>query len=360
MCCYPTDTVVRAAEIMRNEDVGPVPVVDPSSGKLLGLVTDRDITIQVVARGGDCGSVQVQEIMSSDLITCSVDDDYHSALESMSRHQVRRIPVVHADGTLAGIISQADVARYSSEAETGSVVEDISDASSFAITSPDTMRSSGPSFLVGAACFTLGAACMYMLDPDRGRARRAKTRDKATRVYNDSAWIAGKVQRDLRNRTTGTMAEVKQRLGHASQEDVPEGKLVARVRSKMGHYVSHPQAIEVSCTADGCVHLSGEILRDELPSLLSAIRSVPGVRQIDNRLNVQQGAAEGSEFSPAMRVLVGALGSGLAVYGMKANGAVAKTAGTIGLGLVASGITNVPVTNLAHTIMHREGSSEVH
>lgn len=368
-CCYPTDTVARAAEIMRDEDVGPVPVLDPSSGDLEGLVTDRDIAIKAVATGRDCGSLEVREIMSRDLVTCRIDDDYRSALDAMSRYQVRRIPVVHEDGALAGIISQADVARFSSEAETGQVVEDISDASSGFDLSLDRRESGAGSLIAGAAGFTIGAICMYMLDPDRGRTRRAKARDKAVRAYHDSAWAAGKVGRDLSNRATGTYAEMKHRLSR--EEDVPEPKLIARVRSTMGHYISHPHAIQVSATPEGRIQLSGDILSDEVSSLLSAIRSVPGVSGIDNSLNVHE-SAEGvpslqggsergrSDLSPGMRFLAAILGTGLAFYGMKTRGTVAKTAGTLGLGLVASGVTNVPMGDLANTVMQWRGSQEIH
>lgn len=356
-CCYPTDTVKRAAEIMRDEDVGPVPVVSPDTGKLIGIVTDRDIAIQAVARGRDCSLAEVGDIMSRDLVSCSPGDDYTQALKSMSTHQVRRIPVVNPDGTIAGMISQADVARFSNESETGRVVEDISGGAGLGgLTMP---ASQAPSLWMCAAGFAMGAACMYMFDPDRGRTRRALTRDKAARLYNDSAWVAGKIQRDLMNRTTGTMAGMKQQFAQG-EETVPESKLLARVRSKMGHYVSHPHGIQVSCTGDGCIHLSGEIPADEMTSLLSAIRSVPGVRAIENRLNTQQ-SAEGSTnriqtLSPAMRFITGVLGGSLAVLGMRSSGTVAKAAGTVGLGLVASGVANMPFTNLASSMMHPSAS----
>lgn len=348
-CCYPNDTVIRAAEIMRDEDVGPVPVVEPTSGRLVGLVTDRDITIHVVARAADCGSVEVQEVMSRDLITCAVDDEYHTALEKMSRNQVRRIPVIHSDGTLAGIISQADVARYSNEQETGSVVEDISDAARAPAIFPES-SSSVPSILLGAAAFTLGAACMYMLDPDRGRSRRARTRDKAVRLYGDSMWTARKIERDLINRASGAIAGMKQRF--SSEEQPDEEVLVARVRSTMGHHVSNPHSIEVSCTSDGCVDLSGDIADGELSALLSAVWAVPGVTGVINRLKTGSTPSRGTEQSTHMRVLMGLMGSALAAYGMRRSGAIAKTAGGLGAGLVASSVSNIPIMTLAGTVAH--------
>src|SRR4051812_27720152 len=104
-CCCRQDSVARAAEIMRDEDVGPVPVVqDQNEKKLEGMVTDRDIAIKVVAAGRDPRSTCVQDIMSKYMVTCCPDDDYSKALEAMARHQVRRIPVVDESGSLAGII----------------------------------------------------------------------------------------------------------------------------------------------------------------------------------------------------------------------------------------------------------------
>ncbi len=127
-CCLPDDTVARAAEIMREEDVGPVPVVsDRTAQRLAGIVTDRDIAIKVVAAGRDPRSTRVDEVMSKDVITCRAEDDYGQALHAMARHQVRRIPVVNEDGALLGIISQADVARQGNEDELGEVVEEISE-----------------------------------------------------------------------------------------------------------------------------------------------------------------------------------------------------------------------------------------
>ena len=119
------DSISRAAEIMRDSDVGVVPVVEDSgSMRLAGLVTDRDIAIRVVAQGRD-GNVNVREVMSSGLATVSPDDDLDRVTELMAKEQVRRIPVCE-DNRLVGIIAQADVARETSDRKTGDVVEKIS------------------------------------------------------------------------------------------------------------------------------------------------------------------------------------------------------------------------------------------
>jgi CBS domain-containing protein len=121
-----SDSISRAAEIMRDTDVGIVPVVEDSgSMRLAGVVTDRDIAVRIVAEGRD-GSVNVREIMSSGLATVRPDDDLNRVTELMKREQVRRVPVVEGD-RLVGIIAQADVAREGSDRKTGDVVEKISE-----------------------------------------------------------------------------------------------------------------------------------------------------------------------------------------------------------------------------------------
>jgi CBS domain-containing protein len=126
-CVTPEDSISRAAEIMRDSDVGVVPVVeDQGSMRLAGVVTDRDIAVRVVAEGrnNDC---RAREVMSSGLATVQPDDDVNRVMELMKREQVRRIPVVEGD-RLVGIIAQADVATdLGSDRKTGDVVEKISE-----------------------------------------------------------------------------------------------------------------------------------------------------------------------------------------------------------------------------------------
>jgi CBS domain-containing protein len=117
--------VVEAAKIMRDEDVGLVPVVDGE--RLVGTVTDRDIAIRVTAEQKDPSSVRVQEIASTDLVTVDPQQDLDEALRLMARHQVRRLPVVEEDGRLVGIVAQADVAREGRDSQTGELVEEISE-----------------------------------------------------------------------------------------------------------------------------------------------------------------------------------------------------------------------------------------
>jgi CBS domain-containing protein len=119
----PSATVVDAAKVMASEDVGSVPVV--KEGRLVGVVTDRDIVVRVLAEGRDPTSTTVGEIASSDLETVSPDDDLNTVLRKMASNKVRRLPVVEGD-ELVGIVAQADVARQGDDSETGQVVEAIS------------------------------------------------------------------------------------------------------------------------------------------------------------------------------------------------------------------------------------------
>jgi CBS domain-containing protein len=121
--CEPNATVAEAAKVMAREDVGPVPIVE--DGRLVGLVTDRDIVVRVVAEGRDPNATTVKEIASTELVTVSPDDDLDEALNLLARRQVRRLPVVEGD-RLVGIVAQADVARLGKDKKTGEVVEEIS------------------------------------------------------------------------------------------------------------------------------------------------------------------------------------------------------------------------------------------
>ena len=118
-------SVVEAAKIMRDENVGIVPLVDGE--RLVGTITDRDIAIKVVAEGSDLQSTTAGQAASRDLVTIDPQQDLDEALRLMAQHQVRRLPVVEEDGRLVGILAQADVAREASPQQTGRVVEEISE-----------------------------------------------------------------------------------------------------------------------------------------------------------------------------------------------------------------------------------------
>ena len=125
----PSDMVSDVAKLMKDEDIGPVLIVDDShDGKrLVGIVTDRDLAIKVVGEGRDPKSTRVEDVMTGSLVTCRADDDVENAMRAMAQNQLRRIPVVDDSGQLVGIISQADVAtRLNEPQSTAEVVKEIS------------------------------------------------------------------------------------------------------------------------------------------------------------------------------------------------------------------------------------------
>lgn len=127
--CTPEDSIVRAAQLMKNKDIGPILVVDNGrGGTLVGILTDRDLVLRVLADKQDPDRTTVGDVMSKKLITCHIDDDIDLAMQAMAQYQLRRIPVVEDAMKLAGIISQADVAtRLDVPERTGEVVKEISE-----------------------------------------------------------------------------------------------------------------------------------------------------------------------------------------------------------------------------------------
>jgi CBS domain-containing protein len=108
--CVPSDTAVKAAGIMRDEKAGIVPVIEnEQSQRIVGVVTDRDLCMNVVAEGRDPRRVHVQECMTTIVVTCSPNDSVQRATDLMKENQIRRVPVVDEHGKLQGIVSLADV-----------------------------------------------------------------------------------------------------------------------------------------------------------------------------------------------------------------------------------------------------------
>ncbi|HYO84258.1 MAG TPA: CBS domain-containing protein [Bryobacteraceae bacterium] len=179
--CLPSDSVGIAAQIMKREDVGPVLVVsDRSEKRLMGIVTDRDLAIKVLAEGRDAHSCRVDEVMSSNPVTCNEDEDVRHAIRKMSEHQIRRIPVVDEQNRLRGIIAQADVARMADEEQVGAMVEDISQPYGMAdwagVGGMIPSRNTLSSLALGAICLGAGIGLMYLLDPNSGSDRRTSLR----------------------------------------------------------------------------------------------------------------------------------------------------------------------------------------
>ncbi len=124
-CVRENETLVDAARKMRDLDVGALPICGEDN-RLKGMLTDRDIVVKCLADGGDPSSVTAGSLGEGKPVTIGADDDINEALETMKKHQVRRLPVI--DGhDLVGIISQADIAKSLNEGATGDLVQEISE-----------------------------------------------------------------------------------------------------------------------------------------------------------------------------------------------------------------------------------------
>jgi CBS domain-containing protein len=121
----PETAVAEAARLMKSEDVGVLPVVESASSKrLVGVVTDRDIAIRVVAEGKT--SASVREVMTSGVKSCKPDDSVKDVMALMGREQVRRVPIVDDRGELVGIVAQADIVLEADDKRAEKTVEKIS------------------------------------------------------------------------------------------------------------------------------------------------------------------------------------------------------------------------------------------
>lgn len=167
--------------------------------------------------------------------------------------------------------------------------------------------------------FGLGAGLMYYFDPDRGRSRRARARDRVRHALKAIDHEIEVTARDLSNRVHGLAARGRSLLSDGRALD---SVIVARVRSKLGHVISHPHAVEVA-SCGGRVLLSGPVLASERRRLVSAVAAVPGVAGVEVRLQVYQRpgdhpALQGGKphtrewpelrpqfWSPTMRLLAG-------------------------------------------------------
>ncbi len=122
----PDESVQKAAELMKSKHVGPIPVVDREK-KVVGIVTDRDLAIKIVAEGREPRKTTVADVMSREPVTCGPNDDVEQLIEAMEEHQVRRIPIVDENCRLVGIVAQADIAiRMREPGKVAEAVEEIS------------------------------------------------------------------------------------------------------------------------------------------------------------------------------------------------------------------------------------------
>ena len=126
-CIGEGDSVADAAKLLTDLDVGAVPICGEDD-RLKGMITDRDIAIEVVAQGKDPSQTKAIELGGEEVVTIGADDEVAEALRTMKEHKVRRLPVID-DQRLVGMVSIADLATNIDDAETGDLVETISAAS---------------------------------------------------------------------------------------------------------------------------------------------------------------------------------------------------------------------------------------
>jgi CBS domain-containing protein len=129
VCCVPSDNVVKAAQLMNRADIGSIPIIETEhTKKLVGMLTDRDLALKIVAEGRDPKSTKAEEVMTRNVVTCLMDDDLQKALDLMAEYQLRRIPVLDNSNGIVGIIAQADVAtRLDQPEKTAAMVKEISE-----------------------------------------------------------------------------------------------------------------------------------------------------------------------------------------------------------------------------------------
>jgi CBS domain-containing protein len=121
----PDATLQEAANKMKSLDIGPLPVCD--GDKVVGMLTDRDITVRATAEGLDPKQTRVREVMSKELITCLEDQDVKEAAELMQSKQIRRVPVLNRDKRLVGMLSLGDLAQRIQDSKlAGKTLEEVS------------------------------------------------------------------------------------------------------------------------------------------------------------------------------------------------------------------------------------------
>lgn len=206
----------------------------------------------------------------------------------------------------------------------------------------------------------IGAGLMYLLDPDRGRRRRAMVKDQVVSSWHDLDDAMDTAGRDLKNRARGVLAETRSRI---RGEEVEDEVLKERIRSRIGRVVSNPHAIEVEAEG-GCVTLKGPILKSEKDALVSTVKGMRGVEGVIDRLEAHEEAGrvpglQGSgqkvgsrsaifqeNWAPAIRLLMG-VGGGLSMlYGRRMRGPIGSVFSLLGLGVMLRALTNMRINRL--------------
>jgi uncharacterized membrane protein len=205
-----------------------------------------------------------------------------------------------------------------------------------------------------------GAATMYLLDPERGLARRAKLVDQATRVQHEAQDEADTFSRDLRNRVQGIGAGLRYRFASG---DVDDAVLAERIRSHLGLATGHAKAIDVA-VSDGAARLTGDVLADDHTAVVRTVSKTPGVRGVDDQLQVHE-SAEGvsalqgetrprsrrpdimrQNWSPTTRLMGGVAGVGLMGVGRRLGGLSGLIVRGGGLAVTARAAANKPLSQV--------------
>ena len=219
------------------------------------------------------------------------------------------------------------------------------------------------------AAAALGAAAMYVLDPDKGRRRRAIGRDKMRSYVGRARSFANSAARDANHRLQGVRARMRRRFGAAPAAD--DLRLIERARAAMGRVVSHPHAVQIGAS-QGRLVLSGPILATEVPFLLAAMHLVPGVTEIDDHLvahpsaesipALQDGAARHADnglWTPTARAAAIVGGGALALSGVRTRSWLGLALAAIGVALTARGATNRAISLPSPALRPRRRESVV-
>jgi BON domain-containing protein len=203
----------------------------------------------------------------------------------------------------------------------------------------------------------IGAAIMYLFDPNQGRRRRALLRDQTTRVARRARDTSSALACDVQNRVAGIRAGME-RMSH--EEFVDDATLDARVRSKLGRVSTHPGAIGVQ-VLNGIATLTGPVLADEHRAVLRTVERVSGVREVIDQFSVHsepgsipglQGDGSrsrntllGGQWSPTARLAGVGAGAVLIAYGMRQRSLGGGLAASIGAALLSRGLVGLDVTD---------------
>lgn len=127
-CCCREEKAQQAASIMRNLNVGIVPIIESETDEtLIGLVTDRDLCLRIVALGIDPTAACFESCMSEEIISCNADDNVEKVVALMQKHQIRRVPVVDSQNHIEGIVSLADITVRAHEQDIAETITEISE-----------------------------------------------------------------------------------------------------------------------------------------------------------------------------------------------------------------------------------------